>query len=571
MDLENKGVFVDGQESDARPPVSASKIIDRTLLSRKNIKYLYIAIMVQAFLRSFEVNLMYSSLSVISAVFESASIATILPIILEIISAALVPFYTKISDVVGRSQAMTIAAVMYLLGYTVQGTSNGFLQLALGQIVYGVGSTGLMTLAQVLIADITPLIDRGIMFALWGMPSTVNVFIATVLVDPLTIYPGANWRNVYAVIGTTALIGFITLLGPLWHYQRKAERRAASHGRRTETRSIGWLFSEFDAVGALLITMALGLTLLPIILARSYDDNWKSPRILGMFFSGVVSWVLLVVWEVKFSTRPIMPMRIWFNRTSFGALAVGFFLTVINAMNYNYYTLYLVVSRDISYGRATLLERGYQVIYPVCELLTGFAMKRFKICRPFIWIGIFVQTIGLGLQIPARKPSSSDAFIVIAQIIAGGGAGMANNAAIVAVTGSVARDDVATAIGVIHILSSFGYALGSGLAGGIWTQYLPMRLAKHITGPYDERLAMNDPLKYIPKLDVTTKGELVEAYADSQMLMLIIAMCLAVPVCITTLFMKHIDLLQDQRDEPVEGEGEAYAIDGLTSEKPEVK
>lgn len=110
------------------------------------------SIMVQAFLRSFEVNLMYSSLNVISAVFESASIANILPIILEIISAALVPFYTKISDVVGRSQAMTIAAVMYLLGYTVQGTSQGFLQLSLGQIVYGVGSTGLMTLAQVLIA-----------------------------------------------------------------------------------------------------------------------------------------------------------------------------------------------------------------------------------------------------------------------------------------------------------------------------------------------------------------------------------------------------------------------------------
>lgn len=108
--------------------------------------------MIQATLRSFEVNLMYTALNVISALFHSASIANILPIILEIISAALVPFYTKISDVVGRSQAMTIAAVMYLLGYTVQGTSNSFLQLALGQIVYGVGSTGLMTLAQVLIA-----------------------------------------------------------------------------------------------------------------------------------------------------------------------------------------------------------------------------------------------------------------------------------------------------------------------------------------------------------------------------------------------------------------------------------
>ncbi|KAG0208692.1 hypothetical protein BGX33_006068 [Mortierella sp. NVP41] len=567
MNPEIKDVYVDS-ETDAKPQISASKIIDRTLLSRKDIRVLIAAIMLQAFLRSFEVNLMYSSLGVISAKFKSAAIATILPIILEIISAALVPFYTKISDVVGRSQAMTTAAVMYLLGYTVQGTSESFLQLALGQIVYGIGSTGLMTLAQVLIADVTLLIDRGIMFALWGMPSTINVFIAGALVDPLTEGDSANWRNVYAIIGSTSLLGFIILLGPLWHYQRKGERMAAVHGRRMKTQSFKWLFSEFDAVGAVLITLALSLTLLPIILARSYEDNWKSPKILGMFFSGLVSCVLLVIWEVKFSTRPIMPMRIWVNRTSFGALAVGFFLTVMNAMNYQYYTLYLVVSRDLSYGRATLLERGYQVIYPICELLTGLAMKRFNTCRPFIWAGIIIHTIGLGLQIPARHPSSSDAFIVIAQIIAGGAAGMANNAAIVAVTGSVAKDDVATAIGVIHILSSFGYALGSGLAGGVWTQYLPLRLAKHISGPYDEFLAMNDPFEYIKNLDPTTKGQLVEAYADSQMLMLIIAMSLAVLVCITTAFMKHIDLMQDQEKPTTE---EDHALDSVSFEKPEVK
>ncbi|KAF9176916.1 hypothetical protein BGZ51_009413 [Haplosporangium sp. Z 767] len=555
-------------KADAEPQAYVSKIIDRSLLSRRDLRILIAAILLQAFLRSFEVNLMYSSLSVISAIFQSSAIATILPIILEIISAALVPFYTKISDVVGRSQAMTIAALMYLIGYTVQGTSQSFLQLALGQIVYGIGSTGLMTLAQVLIADVTLLIDRGIMLALWGMPSTINVFAAGALVDPLTEGEGANWRNVYAIIGSTSLLGFIILLGPLWYYQRKGERLASVNGRRVEARSIKWLFSEFDAVGAILITLALSLTLLPIILARSYEDNWKSPKILGMFFSGLLSCVTLVVWEIKFSTRPIMPMRIWSNRTSFGALAVGFFLTVMNAMNYQYYTLYLVVSRDLTFGRAILLERGYQVIYPICELLTGFAMKRFNTCRPFIWAGIIIHTIGLGLQIPARHPSSSDAFVVISQIIAGGAAGMANNAAIVAVTGSVAKDDVATAIGVIHILSSFGYALGSGLAGGVWTQYLPLRLAKHISGQYDEFLAMNDPLNYIKELEPTTKEQLVDAYADSQMLMLIIAMSLAVLVCITTAFMKHVDLMQDQ-EKPTSGE--EHILDSAPFEKLEVK
>ncbi len=95
---------------------------------------------------------MYSTIGFVSAVFQSSAIGAVLPIILEIISAALVPFYTKISDVIGRSQALTIAAVWYLIGYAVEGTSNSFLQLALGQIAYGIGSTGLMTLAQVLMA-----------------------------------------------------------------------------------------------------------------------------------------------------------------------------------------------------------------------------------------------------------------------------------------------------------------------------------------------------------------------------------------------------------------------------------
>ncbi|KAF9431652.1 hypothetical protein BGZ76_011890 [Entomortierella beljakovae] len=331
MSYEIKDTNVVDLEADEEPQVTHSRIIDRSLLSRRDLQILIAAIMLQAFFRSFEVNLMYSTIGYISALFKASSITAILPIILEIISAALVPFYTKISDVIGRSQALTIAAVMYLIGYAIEGTSNGFLQLALGQIAYGIGSTGLMTLAQVLIADVTLLVHRGVMFALWGMPSTVNVFIATALVDPLTLN-GANWRNIYAIIGSIALLGFIILLVPLWHYQYKSERLSADRGRRMERRSIKWLFLEFDVIGAILITLALSLTLLPIILARSYEDNWRSSKILGMFFSGIISFVLLGVWEIKYSTRPIMPMRIWANRTSFGALAVGFFLVVMNAM-----------------------------------------------------------------------------------------------------------------------------------------------------------------------------------------------------------------------------------------------
>ena len=385
----------------------------------------------------------------------------------------------------------------------------------------------------------------------------MNIFTTGLLTDPLTISPGANWRNVYIIVSVLSAFGAIAVLTPLWYLQRKAQ----SQGVTMERRSIGWLLHEFDAIGALLITLAMSLSLLPMILASTFEGNWENPKILGMFCTGIVCYGLLVFWEVKYTNRPIMPMRIWANPTCFGGLVVMFFMTVMAAMNWQYYTYYLMVSRDLTVGRAILLERGYQVAYLVFQTITALLMKRFKILRPFIWVGIVVHTIGIGLMIPARAPDSSDAFVVLSQTIVGAAGGMANIAASVAVTGAVDRKDIAVVVGVTQILGSFGSAFGSALAGGVWTQYLPKRLEKHVTGPYDEFLAVND-ITYIAGLDPVTKRQMIEAWGDSQKLMSILSVSLAIFACICTLFMKHIDLTKDQKAEELEAEAAAAAAEG---------
>lgn len=95
---------------------------------------------------------MYNCLPYVTNLLQATSLASVLPTILQILSAALVPFYTKVSDVFGRAQSLTFAMVFYIVGYIIQGTTKSFLQLALGQIFYGIGSTGMLTLTQVLIA-----------------------------------------------------------------------------------------------------------------------------------------------------------------------------------------------------------------------------------------------------------------------------------------------------------------------------------------------------------------------------------------------------------------------------------
>ncbi|KAF9197468.1 hypothetical protein BGZ49_002073 [Haplosporangium sp. Z 27] len=523
---------------------ATSKILDRSLFTHRQYMFLVVGIMIQAFLYTFENNLMYNCQGAIVASFEKSSLISILPVILQTMSAALVPFYVKVSDVVGRAQSLTFSMVFYLIGYTIQGTANGFTQFALGQIAYGIGSTGMLTIIQILIADTTRLINRGIMIALWDLPSAINVFTTQPLTDPLTDtvkYPNANWRNVYAIDGALAVVGSIAILTPLWYLQLKYQKK----GRKAARKTIGWLLHEYDAIGALLITAGMSMTLLPMILARTYEKNWNDPRVIGMMTSGLFCLVLLVLWEAKFTDKPIMPMRIWVNRTCFGGLIVGFFMTVMASMNWQYYTQYLVVSRDITFGRAILLERGYNVTYLVFELATGLLMKRLNRYRPFLWVGIVVYTTGLGLMIKSRQPTSSDFFIVFSQIVVGAAGGMSHIASTVAVTGAVDRKDVAVVIGVMQILGSFGSAFGGALAGGIWTQYLPSRLHHYVTGPYDENLAMNSPA-YVQTLDPTTKHQVIEAFSESQKLMSIIAMTLGVFVCLCTFLMQPVDLSKDQ-------------------------
>ncbi|KAF9581953.1 hypothetical protein BGW38_000855, partial [Lunasporangiospora selenospora] len=526
-----------GDVTDSKEAEENWNIFDRANMTAKEYRWLWIGILVQAFTFSFEICLIQAVMSYITAYFKSSSKGSILPTILQILAAALVPFYTKVSDVFGRAGSLTVAILSYMLGLVIEGTAPSFVQFAVGQVFYGMGKTGIQTLSQVLIADTTLLIDRGLIFALWDVGSVVNIWVAQVLIDPLTTGGAKDkWRISFVIMGVVCIVGTIALLVPLWYVQIKSAQRM---GIKQKRKSIRWLLHELDAVGAILLTLGLSLTLLPMILAQSYEGNWRNGSILGMFLSGIVFFGILALWETKYTDRPIMSMKIWTNRTAFGGLMIIFLLKIMGNVNWEYFTLYLVVSRNITFGQAFMLVRGFQMSWLVFQILAGYLMKRYNTCRPIAWIGIIIYVIGVGLMIPARSPTASDAFVVISQTIAGAGGGMAHIAGSVVVTGVVHKKDVATVVGASQILLSLGSALGGAMAGGLWTQYLPGRLSHHITGEYNERLAMDDPLKYIPNLDPVTKSQLVQAYGDSQKLMSIICCATAVLACLCTALMKH--------------------------------
>lgn len=363
------------------------------------------------------------------------------------------------------------------------------------------------------------------------------------------------------------------ILIPLWHLHRKNKKLQVAPPRR----SLAWFLHEFDTIGALLLTAALSLVLFPLILARSLEGNWNNPAIIGCLCAGAVTLVFLTVWEAKYTNRPFMPMRIWTQRTCFGGLMGNLITTIQASINWMYFTLYLVVSRNIDFAGAQLLERGYQLAYLLFALLTGILMKKYNTSRPFVWIGILLCCIGTGLMIPARLPTSSDFFVVISQTIVGIGGGMSSNAALVSVTGVVHRRDYAVVIGANQLLGSFGAAIAAATAGSIWTQLLPKRLAEHVTGEYDEFQIMND-VYYVQALPEPTRSQVVAAYGDSQLVLSIISCSMVVLAGLCTLMMEHVDLTltQEEQDAKFGGAIDSYdaptsVADDIIDEKQEIK
>ncbi|KAK3848448.1 MAG: major facilitator superfamily domain-containing protein [Linnemannia gamsii] len=497
--------------------------------------------------------------------FNSASLAAIAPTLSSILTIVVVPFIAKFSDVIGRAEVITLTLVFQVTGLIVQTTSNNFEQLTIGGFVTTIGSTGFSCLQSIIIADVTPLKNRGIFIALLDLSNLINIWVTQVISTQLATKE--NWRLGFTICTSIVAAGAVLVVSPLWFLQRKGEKNLGERPRR----SFSWLLKQFDFVGAIILAGTLSLLLFPLITANTHKGNFKNPAIIGCLCAGAILLLVLLVWSAKYATKPMLPKRIWSDRTVMGAICGSIVSGMMVSMNYAYFYNYLVATRKIPFADAFLLARGYQMAYYIIAPITGFLMRHFKSTRRFIWIGLIIQTIGTILMIPARLPGSSDAFVVASQAIVGLGDGMTSLASIVSITGSVHRRDYAMAIGVNLMMTSILSSIASAVAGSVWTQVLPQRLRHHIVGDYNEFKIMGD-VEYVKTLPEPLYTQVVAAYGDAQKILSIISASLVVVAGVFTLMMKKVDLSldHDAQDAKFGGEVTTKEDTEFVDEKMEV-
>ncbi|MCJ1223370.1 hypothetical protein MMC12_000010 [Toensbergia leucococca] len=495
-----------------------------------------------------------------SAFKEHSLVATVL-VVQEVVNEAAVikPPMAKIANVFGRLEAFSLSIFLYTIGYIQEAGSNNVKTFASAQIFYSAGSTGLQILQQIFIADTSDLLNRALFSSLPDMPFLVTVWIGAPIAD--SILSETTWRWGYGIWAIVLPVAFMPLGLALLLSVRKAAKLKLLPPSPWKGQSVlGGLKSlwyELDVMGLLLLSAAISLILIPLTLAATAKSGWHNASIIAMIVIGCLCTVVFPLWEIssKLAPRPFLSLRLLTNRSVLTGCGIGFFyFAVFYTSIQPYFYSYLQVVQGDSITAAGHITQTFSFTSTVTAICISLVIKYTKHYKYYITAGAAIYILGVGLMIRYRVEGSSTGQIVGTQIAVGIGGGMLNVPTQLGVQASVSHGDVAAATAIYLTLVEIGGAVGAAISGAVWTANIPKKLELYLPASDNaQALSIFGNLTLAESFPIGTPERIAvdRAYQETMNILLVIAVCLAIPLIPLSLLMKNYKL--NQMDQKVKG------------------
>ncbi|KAJ7903673.1 major facilitator superfamily domain-containing protein [Mycena olivaceomarginata] len=446
--------------------------------------------------------------------FESHALIGTIGVIVSIIGGVGRPFIAKISDISSRPVALLLSVVLYAIGYTIVAASTTIGAVAGGEMIYGIGNTGIDLVTGIILADITSLQWRGLIQGLFSMPFVITAFVAGKISTGISANTLNGWRWGYGMFVILLPITIAPALVVLFWGDKKAKKLGAlslassSYVRRKQLagQKVDQSFIQLgihywrliDAFGLLLLGTGFTLILLPFTLYTNADNGWKNPSLIAMFVVGGILLIAFGAWEFKGASHPIMPRRV-LNKTFLCCIAIDFMYYLSGYVTLTYFSSYVYVVKDWSLENYTyfnnILTVGlctFSVLGGVIQRVThrykylqlaGLGIRimcAFSVPPPVDRSQILRLSSGQGLVFLAANGNKSDAVLVMSQVLTSLGGSFSVIGSQVATQASVPHQDMALAISLLSLWTSVGGGIGSAIAAAIWNSKLPANLDKYL-------------------------------------------------------------------------------------------
>ncbi|KAI4152535.1 MAG: hypothetical protein LQ340_002859 [Diploschistes diacapsis] len=310
-------------------------------------------------------------------------------------ATAVQPLAGQLSNIFGRRFTMIGVVLLFVLGSGIAGGPVNVAMLIVGRTVQGLGSGGIVMITDLVVCDMIPMRERGKYLGLIGATATISTMLGPIIGGALAV---ANWRCVFYI---QVPIGGIAAL-VMFFFLRLNHRRES-----TWTKA----FTRIDYIGNILFIASIVSILLGLIMGGTVFP-WPSFRVIVPIVLGFADWAVFHMHQASgLSKEPIIPSRLFTNRTS----AAAFVLSFISAMLLEWIVYFLPIYFQ-GVERTTPLISGVDMLpfnaffFPFAIVAGGLLSKTGRY-RPIHAVGFAAVALGSGLFVVLDSGSNKAQWV----------------------------------------------------------------------------------------------------------------------------------------------------------------
>ncbi|UUU23353.1 MFS transporter [Streptomyces sp. DSM 40750] len=370
------------------------------------------------------------------------------------------PLWGKLADLFSKKLLIQLALVIFVLGSAAAGLSQNAGTLIAFRAVQGIGMGGLSSLAQIILAAMISPRERGRYNGYLGATFATAMVGGPLVGGVITDTDWLGWRWCFYVGVPFAVIALIVLQRTL---HLPVVRRKV----------------KVDWAGAFLITGAVCLLLIWVTFAGDKYD-WVSWQTYAMVGGTLALLAVFVLVEAK-ASEPIMPLRLFRNRTIALASLASLFVGVAMFAGTIFFSQYFQLARDKSPTMSGVLTIPMIAGLFVSSTVSGQVITRTGRWKAWLLAGGVLVTSGLGL-LGTLRHDTAYWHVAIFMALLGLGVGMMMQNLVLCTQNQVDPGDLGAASSVVTFFRSLGGAIGVSALGAVLshriTHYTEEGLAK---------------------------------------------------------------------------------------------
>jgi EmrB/QacA subfamily drug resistance transporter len=365
------------------------------------------------------------------------------------------PIWGKLSDLFSKKMLVQLALVIYTAGSLVAAFAPSMEVLIGARVVQGLGVGGLTALVQVVIATMVTPRERGRYSGYLG----ATFALATVsgpLIGGLVVDSALGWRGCFFVGLPFAVLAFFLLQKTL---HLPVIKRPV----------------HIDYRGATLIVAGISILLIWVSLAGN-QFAWVSTTTAVMVVAGVLILAAAVYVEAKVAIEPIIPLRLFKDRTIALATTASVMIGVAMFGSTVYLSQYFQTARGMSPTHAGLMSIAMVGGLSISSVVSGRIISDTGRWKRFLVGGMVMVVIALAL-LGTIDDTTSLVAVGAFMAILGIGLGATMQNLVLSVQNNVKMSDMGSASSVVAFFRSMGGSIGISALGAL----LSYQVAEKVT------------------------------------------------------------------------------------------